>query len=770
MRFSQKIIPGVVLLAIILSMAPVGVPVAHAVDNGVTTGPTLEQAGKTTNSSGKVVDVSNISCSNSVAQCVAFVVYWAGPGIASYVAYIGSYFFSIVIQLSLNSLAYALDFLSNGWTTVRDIANMAFIFILIYIALTVMLFAETSGTIKTLALVIVIALLVNFSFFFSRLIIDTGNILAIQFYNAIPVGTYADAGGNQTSATINGVKDLSASIMDSVKLQTLYSSASFDKASKTCGAGNGEMCGMIVTSVIFLSVAAMFWMLFFAFLQVGIKFMLRIVGLWFLLIASPLAFVAKTIPKTAGYFDQWFKKMVEFSFYPAIFLFMFLILTGFTKQLLRADSGGGSIFEAAVNSGAGASASTGVGSAIAIISIRMGFVLALMYVALHVSEWVVTQGSAMASKATGWSVGKAVGTGAFAARLGIGGAGNMIAKSSTLANSKSRIAQGLWQSGRFLSRQSFDPRNISGVSKGASILGGVDVGEGGGKGGWRATEMAAHAWQDKIRKESADDRNAVNANLAKIKGREDARRMGILNTYNVPETDKQIEGLLDKKLRTGVLSTDEQDKLDSLNKHKSEVEKKEGKTWDEVKTEYAITEERVKSFSTPQVTALKGADIEGIVRQMSEAQLKAIKESGKYAGKVVDGIARKWHEENKKAPIGESVKQLGLLGKVHETLKGMGVNLREINKYAGVAPGSKVTIDLKGAEEMKKQIISEKESFEAVRDDRTAAAADRTAAGEKAKKLNKALEHAEKIIEKIKDVPEQVGNVAAPAAFEYTAS
>ena len=38
-----------------------------------------------------------------------------------------------------------------------------------------------------------------------------------------------------------------------------------------------------------------------------------------------------------------------------------------------------------------------------------------------------------------------------------------------------------------------------------------------------------------------------------------------------------------------------------------------------------------------------------------------------------------------------------------------------------------------------------------------------------AKKLSKALEHAEKIIEKIKEVPEQVGNVAAPAAFEHKA-
>ena len=763
----------------ILSMAPVGVPMAHGetlkdrwIAGCLSAGNSQAFCENSYNerspaggsnlqlpdSKDKTPQPTNECSLGNPVPCIAAIVYAVGPGLASNVAYIGAYFFSIVIQLSLQSTAYALQFLSDGWTTVRDIANMAFIFILIYIALTVMLFAETTGTIKTLALVIVIALLVNFSFFFTRLAIDTGNILAIQFYNAIPSDQYIDSKGVTTPANINGVKDLSFSIMGAVQLQKLYGSDAFTKASNACSKdSSSQWCGLIVSTVVYVAVAAMFWMLFFAFLQVGIKFLLRIVGLWFLLIASPLAFVAKTIPKTAGYFDQWFKKLIEFSFYPAIFLFMFLILTGFTKQLMSADGkGGGTILDAAMNSaGAGA---TGIGAAIATVGIRMGFVLALMYVALHVSDWVVTQGSALASKVTGWSAGKAVGTGAFAARLGIGGVGNMIANSDRLANSKNRVAQGLWQSGRFLSRRSFDARNIPGVSKGAGILGGVDVGAGGGVGGWRATEKAAHAWQDKMRKESADDRNTINANLANINGREDARRLAEINK-DWDKKEKRLETLEAAKAFGapvgGVMSKSEEKELEGLQA---------------MQRDRAILSKRVENMTPAQVTSLKGVDIEGIVKQISESQLKAIKESGKYTGQVVEGVMRKWHEENKKAPMNESIKQLGLLSKVHETLKGMKVNLSEMDKYAGRPVGSKVTIDLKGAEEMKKQIISEKESFESIRDNRAADAADRTAAGEKAKKLNKALEHAEKIIEKIKDVPEQVGNVAAPAAFEHTVS
>src|ERR1051325_3297967 len=93
------------------------------------------------------VESSDFACGitsgQGVANCVASLVYYIGPGLASNVAYIGAYIFSFSVSLSLNSIAYALDFLSTGWTTVRDLANMAFILILVYIAFIVMFEAET---------------------------------------------------------------------------------------------------------------------------------------------------------------------------------------------------------------------------------------------------------------------------------------------------------------------------------------------------------------------------------------------------------------------------------------------------------------------------------------------------------------------------------------------------------------------------------------------------------------------------------------------------
>jgi len=460
----------------LLSMAPIGAPVAHAAEPAST----------------------NITC-NAIDTCILFLVYWAGPGIAGGVAYIGAYFFSIVVQLSLNSTAYALDFLSTGWTTVRDIANMAFIFILIYIALTVMLAAETSGTIKTLAVVVVIALLVNFSFFFTRVVIDAGNIVAVQFYNAIPVVSVPGVPGSGFIG--NGTKDLSLSIMGAINPQELLNSKMLDRARLMA---KDDWGGMAVLSVIYISVAAIFWILFFAFLQVGIKFMMRIVGLWFVLIASPLAFVARTMPKTKHFFDQWLDYLIKFSFYPAIFLFMFWILTKFTTSVLS-SGGNGSLMGALYTAPTTAAAEVSTMAVIATIMIRMGFVVAVLYVGLKVSDWIVKEGSAVASKMTGWSTGKAFGAIGWGGRNSVGWLGQRASETALMRNWASRgyLGRTLWRGAGALGKGSFDARGLPGARTALGVLGGdvvtgsrVDVGEASKK-NFKESSDARTAWREK---------------------------------------------------------------------------------------------------------------------------------------------------------------------------------------------------------------------------------------------------------------------------------
>lgn len=375
---TKKIAAGVIMLVFVVGiLQPISTPIAQAeIGSATAAGAGAAGAGTT---------ATDLGCSNpnTWTQCLAYMVYWIGPGIASYVASIAAYFFDFMVQISLNSSAYALTFIQQSWEVVRDLANMAFIFILIFIAFTIMLEAETDSTKKMLVAVVVVALLVNFSFFLTRVVIDMGNILAVQFYNSIQVA----------GPPINGIKDLSAGIMNAAQLQNLLASPTFDAAQKA--AEGSAFGGLIVISLIYLAVAAMLWILAFAFLHVGVKFLMRVVGLWLVIIASPLAFVSRTVPKLQPFFERWLEYLIKFTFYPAIFLFMFLILSKLVEQM-----GSGNLSNAIFNSisapGGGAANPAAITQAIAAVVVRMGFIVAMLYAGLKAADYIVEEGNKFA--------------------------------------------------------------------------------------------------------------------------------------------------------------------------------------------------------------------------------------------------------------------------------------------------------------------------------------------------------------------------------------
>lgn len=658
--FFSKITVGVVLGALLLSLLPIGAQKVYALDDTGTISPTgteLTTLSGTKAGTATPTPKVEISC-DKITTCLALVVYWAGPGLASGVAYIGAYFFSIVLQLSLNSTAYALDFLSTGWTLVRDFANMAFIFILVYIALVVMFQAETAGTIKTLALVVVIALLVNFSFFFTRVVIDGGNLVAVQFYNAIAKPIVASG---TPGALINGnIVDLSLPIMSAVRPQVLLSNDSFQKAQKATG--NSDWGALAVVSVVYISAAAMFWMLFFAFITVGIKFMLRIVGLWFVLISSPLAFVARAVPTSgvSSFFKKWLDMLVQFSFYPAIFLFIYFVLTKISAGILTTNtSGTGSIFDSVLNTASTATVATeatSVGTVVASVGIRLGLIIAVLYVGLKVSDWIVKEGSGMANLITGKVFSGAIGGAAFLGRNGIGSAGALIAKNSTLATSKNAFAQALWRGGRLASRSSFDLRGIPGVNTAAGILGGdvlrgkrLDIGKAGGEGGIYK--------QDKEREKKRGETQEEQGNEKRdLQNKRDRKQLAVV--------DAQIKQLEKKhKELTDIGEPLFPQEVDELNK---------------LKTERKRINKGVQNYSKRELESLGAKDLEKIAHVLKESQLKTIKDSTKWTDADKEKIETKWSNESSEAPKQEIQKQVELLRKLHKDLKGLGVNLSVI--------------------------------------------------------------------------------------------
>ena len=326
----------------------------------------------------------------------------------SILAYVGGWILDVGVQLSLQSVTYSQLFVSEAWAAVRDLANMVFIFLIVYLAITIVLRAETSNSLRLLGGIILCALLINFSFFITRTVIDTGNILATQFYNAIEAPSLADTakGTTNTSTQINGFiakagkyKDLTANVMNLVGVQTLLSPGSF---SSTFQDSNNWLVNIIVFSFVYIAMGAFLALLAFTFISVGIKFLIRIVVLWLVIIASPLAFVSKALfikdkNDALGFFKKWSSALIEFSFYPAIFLFIFLMINQFAIKMsgCSAKTLGdcpGLLNSAFANLDSGGSYLIPIASAVASIGVRLGLVVIMFYFALNVSDKIGNTG------------------------------------------------------------------------------------------------------------------------------------------------------------------------------------------------------------------------------------------------------------------------------------------------------------------------------------------------------------------------------------------
>ena len=90
--------------------------------------------------------------------------------------------------------------ISNLWEIIRDLFNLAFIFGLIYLGFKTILRIDESQTRKTLGMIIIAALLINFSLYTTKVVIDFSNLLAFEIYELItPEHPYESALGYEAA-------------------------------------------------------------------------------------------------------------------------------------------------------------------------------------------------------------------------------------------------------------------------------------------------------------------------------------------------------------------------------------------------------------------------------------------------------------------------------------------------------------------------------------------------------------------------------------------
>lgn len=258
-----------------------------------------------------------------------YVVFYTIP---SWILYISAYFFNVLISITLSSTLFTKPFVSEAWGVVRDLSNIFFILILLFVAFETILGLAHDAQ-KTITKVIVIAILINFSMFFTQVVIDTSNVVALVFYNKMSVST-KDAKGNERpyQKTANGEKDVAGGLVNAFNPTKLITPEylnnaktqiiSADGTERTQTTGNvapGILMGMLLITGILMFFAS------YCLIVSGLSFLGRMIELFVLIIFSPFAFMSSTLPKLSGTdylgWDAWSKRLISISFMAPIFMF-----------------------------------------------------------------------------------------------------------------------------------------------------------------------------------------------------------------------------------------------------------------------------------------------------------------------------------------------------------------------------------------------------------------------------------------------------------------
>ncbi|MFA6586122.1 MAG: hypothetical protein WCS86_03100 [Candidatus Paceibacterota bacterium] len=452
-------------------------------------------------------DLTNFSISGCIAQ-VAYGIWSLSSPILTLSAEVLDFF----IFYATNSSSYKNAFVEQGWASMRDIANIFFIIALLYIAIKTILGLNVSNNQKLISAVILIALIINFSLFTTKLVIDSSNILAKVFYNNI---VSENQKGQLTKDNINGQKTISIGIVDKFNPQTLLGDTQ---------KFYGKNPYTFILLIIVLSAISLYTA--YIFLSVAILFAARVVSLWISMILSPIAFASHAVPfdiPGMGHKEWWSNLFKNVLLAPIFIFFLYIIIlfVGFLKDIVH-YSGTSDVMGSIMN--------TLIPFLLVIMLLKQAQSLAIEYSG-EMGKAIMKGGAVVG----GLALGAAASTTAFAGRTliggGVGGAANTVAGwAEKGVTSKNGLIRGVSHLGNALRlrdvsdlarKSSFDVRGVKVAGQSLASTTGMKVGDA-HKGGWgdmkKKQEEKRQKRADELEKRgTGKEKNAVTDAEIKLK-------------------------------------------------------------------------------------------------------------------------------------------------------------------------------------------------------------------------------------------------------------
>lgn len=335
-----------------------------------------------------------------------------------------------------------IDGINIAWTAIRDVINISFIFIMLYISGSIIMQYRDADAKKMLKNVIIIAILINFSLFFTKVVIDVANVLTLSLNNSI-LQQYQDGSGSGGTFTVDGGVKIQKNGIAGQLMNGLGMGDSF--STKNLGPADDALAAFLKAIIIgiFLCTTAL------VLLLVAIMLLVRFVILILVLVLSPAAFMGFVLPALKkGITDKWLDALVKNAFFPAIF---FLMLTIAFKMMESR------VFNVNFNS----ELSPALGPMVINYIILLGFVVGGLLIAkeigVHGGSMAVSKLNSAGKWATGTvrkaTVATAAGTAGYAYRGSVGRVSNAIANKAGLQNNAV---------GRFIARGARSAANVGG--------------------------------------------------------------------------------------------------------------------------------------------------------------------------------------------------------------------------------------------------------------------------------------------------------------------
>lgn len=613
-------------------------PVAYADTSNTTASESNSWSGNATKSSLELIDCGSTWDVLTPSCLVPMVAYYALYIPASGVLYLSGLIFDFMLALSIDKAFIEQDFVETAWGIVRDFSNMVFIFILLYTGIQTM-FGLGGGWGKKITTIVILALIINFSMFFCKVIIDAGNTLAVGVYEATgsPKNSSTDNPHPRDGQTVDE-RNISASLMNAFGPGRFTTLASTSKSS---------------AAMVFLIAAIVSGYAAFIFIKAALMLVGRIIAFWFYIIISPFALISMALPKV-NIFNTWLYGLINQAMVAPVFLFL--------VYLVMYAVNGGKTGTGILSSFTTTTSGTGLWDTIFLSVVVTGMVIYGLQYALKVATRLADDfGKIGAQAATKVLSSFPVGMGA---NLALGGAAGLLRstigqgaskaldsgalrKMSTAGGLTGVFGRGLTRTAERAEKGSFDIRTTGVLQKGAKSLG-VDVnfGKVDGKGGWVAEQK------------TREKEDARRAKRAEVSAQEKAARAAKINPEYVgakARVEKEYQ-----EERTAVLSY-ENAKIAASNTDEGKAVKRADAAHLTAKEQRDVAKERLNNSNSRK----KVDSAENNVKTMGSTA----KMEGDRLAKEIERLKKDQAEAEKNLAFGTSERLKGEITQAEEQAK-----------------------------------------------------------------------------------------------------